>query len=131
MAPVLHSTRIVYCPSCGYEDQVSDPHVEPGQMVTHHHNCRHLGGNLVPLANKGTLAVHIVREREDYINGEHVLYDGFGRPIMAVNLLREDGMEANVFVPCAWVKREEQESVADEYGLEHRTVYDAWMARHA
>lgn len=43
----------------------------------------------------------IAREREDYINGEIVQYDGERRPIMSVITERDDGCDVAVLAPCA------------------------------
>jgi hypothetical protein len=39
-------------------------------------------------------------EREDYINGEDIVLDSDGRPIMAVETTRETGNDVAVFAPC-------------------------------
>lgn len=40
-------------------------------------------------------------EREDYVGREDVQIDGRGRPVMAVNIEREDGNDRVVYAPCA------------------------------
>jgi hypothetical protein len=48
--------------------------------------------------------VHVTtREREDYIGDEVVTRDGEGRPIMAVNVERENGNDIAVYAPQAKV----------------------------
>lgn len=42
-----------------------------------------------------------VRVREDYIAGEAVTRDGEGRPIMAINVERDNGNDVAVFAPMA------------------------------
>jgi hypothetical protein len=47
-------------------------------------------------------------ERDDYIAGDHVTYDGEGRPVMAVETTRDDGTDRAVFAPCAVAGREDR-----------------------
>ena len=51
--------------------------------------------------------VHVTAvEREDYLGDEVVTRDGEGRPIMAVNVERENGNDVAVFAPMAKVDME-------------------------
>lgn len=53
---------------------------------------------------EGTVGVHVVREREDYILAEDVQFDGNGRPVMSVETHRDEGVDATVYVPRAVAK---------------------------
>jgi hypothetical protein len=55
------------------------------------HPCAGLRGVLAPMVLEGTLCRVRAVEREDYIAGELVHYDGDGRPIAAVVTERPDG----------------------------------------
>jgi hypothetical protein len=55
----------------------------------------------------GTKAKVEAIDRGDYVNGEIVRTDGEGRPVMAVQITREDGIDCAVFAPCARSSREE------------------------
>jgi len=56
---------------------------------------------------EGTRANVTKVEREDYVGSETVTYDSDGRPIMAVNVEREDGSNDRVvFAPCVNVRME-------------------------
>jgi hypothetical protein len=46
-------------------------------------------------------------ERGDYIAGEHVTTDGEGRPVMAVEVTRDEGTDRAVYAPLAVAGRED------------------------
>lgn len=90
------------CPSCDFTDVT---HI-PG-YVSHLHPCRGQRLLMVPMVPAGTRAVHVVRDREDYVGGELVQADAEGRVVMAVNTIRDDGMDATVYAPTATVSVKE------------------------
>lgn len=47
-----------------------------------------------------------IREREDYIGTQDVPLDGNGRPVMAVETIRDDGTDVIVFAPTARMRIE-------------------------
>jgi len=49
----------------------------------------------------GTHCKVVAVEREDYVGRELVQTDGNGRPVMAVQTIRDDGMDCAVLAPCA------------------------------
>jgi hypothetical protein len=95
--PLLDTMQGWECPSCDYTavGRVGELHV---------HDCRGQAGLTLPMVPAGTKCVHVVHEREDYIGVEQVQYDGAGRPVMAVNTIRDDGTDATVFAPVAVVE---------------------------
>lgn len=51
------------------------------------------------------LKVNVVtHEREDYVNGEILTLDGEGRPVMSIEVIRDDGTDLSVFAPMAKVE---------------------------
>lgn len=70
------------------------------------HPCRGLAGLTSPMTPEGERVNVTVKEREDYVGDELVTRDGEGRPIMAVNVEREDGNDVAVFAPQARVEWE-------------------------
>lgn len=94
--PILAVERRWYCPNCTQTDVTRRADVHQ-QM----HTCRGLRGLLAPLLEVGTAAkVHVV-EREDYIGSEDVQLDPNGRPVMAVETVRDEGNDLAVFAPTA------------------------------
>lgn len=74
----------------------------PGNIPNRFHACTGLAGLTTPMIPAGSGAQVVVVEREDYVRGEDVLYDGNGRPIMSVTVNRPDGSnDAVVYVPTA------------------------------
>lgn len=101
MTVILGMTRWE-CPNCDTKDRFN---VKPGQSRMH--NCPGLGGFTAPLVPEGISAKVTKVEREDYIGREEVTYDSDRRPIMAVNVEREDGSNDRVvFAPCVNVRME-------------------------
>jgi hypothetical protein len=88
------------CLSCDLTDvtRVAGPH-------SRMHACAGLRGLTVPMVPAGTRGQNVTREREDYIGDEDVQYDGEGRPIMAVQTIRETGEDCTVFAPTAKSER--------------------------
>lgn len=84
------------CPNCDHIDVTCE--VQPHSRF---HNCAGLAGLSAPMVPAGTRAKVEAREREDYIAGEDVQYDGNGRPIMAVVTTRDDGNDVAVYAPTA------------------------------
>lgn len=94
--PILAVERRWYCPNCTQTDVTRRADVHQ-QM----HNCRGLRGLIAPLLEVGTAAkVHVV-EREDYVGKEIVQLDPDGRPVMAVETVRDEGNDLAVFAPTA------------------------------
>jgi hypothetical protein len=54
----------------------------------------------------GSNAYVVTHEREDYIGDELVARDGEGRPIMSVEVIRDDGNDLAVFAPTARLELE-------------------------
>jgi hypothetical protein len=72
------------CPNCPATDVTFG---KPNRF----HRCRGLAGLLAPLVLDGSGARVLAVEREDYIAGQLVQYDGEGRPVAAVVTERPDG----------------------------------------
>lgn len=85
-----------HCPSCTVEFRRMKNDDGSGPPM---HTCRGVRGLLVPMVPKGVAATHVIREREDYVNGELVRLDGEGRPTMSVETVRDDGQDATVYAP--------------------------------
>lgn len=90
----LPPTRWV-CPQCPTID------VTPGNVPNRYHACAGLAGLTAPLVPEGVRAEHRVRQREDYVGGEVVTRDSDGRPVMAVQTIRDEGEDCTVFAPLA------------------------------
>lgn len=84
------------CPRCDLTDVTHEP-----QPHTRMHSCRGLAGLTTPMVPAGTRCQATAIEREDYINGDLVQVDGNGRPVMAVEITRDDGTDRAVYAPCA------------------------------
>lgn len=65
------------------------------------HYCRGLNGIYAPMVLAGTRCEITAVERQDWIRGELVQYDGAGRPIMSVITTRDDGQDVVVYAPTA------------------------------
>jgi hypothetical protein len=85
------------CPNCAFTDVTRE--VQPHSRF---HNCAGLAGLSAPMVPAGTRAKVEAVEREDYIGGQDVQYDGNGRPIMAVVTTRDDGNDVAVYAPTAY-----------------------------
>ena len=84
------------CLSCPRQDITREvrPH-------TRMHDCPGMAGMSVPMVPAGTRGENRAVEREDYIGSDLVRLDGHGRPVMAIQTIREDGEDAVVFAPTA------------------------------
>jgi len=91
-APVRHWE----CPNCDLTQTTceAEPH-------TRFHACPGLAGLTAPMVPAGTACKVEAVERQDYIGGEDIQYDGNGRPIMAVVTTRDDGNDVAVYAPTA------------------------------
>lgn len=94
--PILAPVQRWECPNCPATSVTRE-----AQPHTRFHNCPGLAGISAPMVPAGTKAKVTAHEREDYIGGEDVQYDGNGRPIMAVVTTRDDGNDVAVFAPTA------------------------------
>lgn len=84
------------CPMCGAVDRTARAEVH-----TRFHACKALGGLDAPMVPRGVKADVRVHERQDYIGTEDVpLVDG--RPIAAVETVRDDGNDMAVYAPTAY-----------------------------
>ncbi len=70
------------------------------------HHCRGLFGLWCPLVEDGAKVKIIAVDREDWVGKEDVQLDGRGRPVMAVDIERENGNDRVVYAPCAHGKLE-------------------------
>ncbi len=100
MSAVVLEPRVLVCPNaCGVRApdlRVGDAPVGGGAARLH--NCRVLFGLSVPLVPEGTQAEARAVERQDYVGAEVGLrYVEDGRPIMAVEVVRDEGNDAVVF----------------------------------
>jgi hypothetical protein len=84
------------CPNCTDTDVTHEagPH-------SRFHSCRGLRGLTAPMVPAGTRCKVEAHERDDYIGKEDVQYDGAGRPVMNVEVTRDDGTDLAVYAPCA------------------------------
>lgn len=96
--PLLRPEQRWSCPNCPAEDVT---HLPADAVASHFHPCAGLGGLTAPMVPAGTRAKVETVERQDYINGDLVTTDLDGRPVMAVEVTREDGNDVAVFAPCA------------------------------
>jgi len=96
VAHLLAVERRWECPACDATDVTREhaPH-------TRFHACRGLAGLTAPMVPAGTRCKAEAIEREDYIGGEAVQYDGNGRPVMSVRITRDDGTDVAVYPPTA------------------------------
>ena len=85
-----------YCPNCGATDQtrVAGPHQR-------YHTCPKLRMLSAPMVRKGIAARVTAHDREDYVGRELAQTDPQGRPIMSINVERDNGNDVWVFAPTA------------------------------
>lgn len=69
------------------------------------HPCPGLAGFLAPMVRDGVRCTVRAVLREDYTGREDVRHDGDGRPVMAVETVRDDGTDLVVYAPTAHVRR--------------------------
>ena len=93
---IIQPTHRWYCPNCPLEQVTYEarPH-------SRFHICPGLRGLTAPMLPAGTRAKVYARDREDYVGGEIVQTDAYGRPVMSVVTERADGQDAIVFAPTA------------------------------
>src|SRR6266511_2224324 len=96
MIPILGTEHHWVCPNCMATDVTYE--VEPH---TRFHACRGLKGLTAPMVPEGTKCKVSAVEREDYVLNEDVTVDGEGRPVQAVETVRDEGNDVAVFAPCA------------------------------
>lgn len=94
---LLSTERRWSCPNCSLEELTheAEPH-------TRFHSCAGLRGLTAPMVPAGTVCKVEAVQREDYVGGEDVQYDGDGRPVMAVETTRDDGTDLVVLAPTAY-----------------------------
>lgn len=73
---------------------------EIAQPHTQFHTCRS-NGLTMPFVQDGVSCKVEVNERQDYIGKELVQTDARGRPVMNVNVTRDDGNDLAVYAPTA------------------------------
>lgn len=93
--PILSARRDWECPNCSLRDATFE-----AQPHTRYHNCAGLHGLSAPMVPVGTRCEVRAVVREDYVGTEDVTYDENGRPISAVETVREDGNDVAVYAPC-------------------------------
>jgi hypothetical protein len=84
------------CPNCTTTDVTRRADVH-----TQFHHCAGLAGLWSPLLLEGERARVRAVERQDYVGVSRPKFDGNGRPIMAVDVERDDGNDVVIFVPPA------------------------------
>lgn len=89
------------CPRCDLTEVTRE-----SRAHTRFHPCRGMAGLTAPMVPAGTCCKMEARLREDYLGGEAVTVDGEGRPVMAVEVTRDDGTDVAVFAPMARVEAE-------------------------
>lgn len=89
------------CPLC---DQTAVTH----QPLPHtrYHTCK--SGMSTPMQPAGVKCKVELVEREDYIGKELVQTDANGRPVMAVKVTRDTGIDVAVYAPVAQGRRRDQ-----------------------
>ena len=65
------------------------------------HTCPKLRYLVAPMLPKGTAARVTAHDRDDYVGDELVQTDGEGRPVMSINVQRDEGNDVIVFAPTA------------------------------
>lgn len=96
--PILGVTQVWQCP--GGRCTTRARTTKPGAPAPPH-QCRGLAGLTVPMVPEGTKAEARPIERQDYIGDDLVQTDGNGRPVMAVETVRNDGQDLAVYAPVA------------------------------
>ena len=96
MLPILQPEKRWSCPNCDATDVTHE-----AQPHTRFHACRGLKGLTAPMVPAGTRCKVEAIEREDYINGDLVQFDGEGRPVMSVVTTRDEGNDVAVYAPTA------------------------------
>lgn len=96
MIPILNPRTEWECPNCTKVEVTNNPHPH-----TRFHSCPGLKGLTAPYVVAGTRCKVEAIEREDYVAGELVRYDGDGRPVSFVRTEREDGCDVIAFAATA------------------------------
>lgn len=97
-APVLNPEQRWECPNCDFTDVTHE--AEPHSRF---HPCAGLGGLTAPMVPADTKCKVVAHEREDYIAGDAVqLVEG--RPVMSVEVVRDDGTDLAVYAATATVR---------------------------
>lgn len=96
MVVLIEQVHDWYCPNCGRRDQTRE--IRPHSRF---HTCPRLGMISAPMLPAGSKAKVERIERQDYVNGDKVQTDEFGRPVMAVQTTRDEGTDVMVFAPVA------------------------------
>lgn len=98
MSVILNGEQRWSCPNCSHRDMTFG-------LDNRFHECRGLAGLLAPMVRDGIVARVRAVPREDYVRGEDVRHDGNGRPVLAVETEREDGVDVAVYAPTAHARR--------------------------
>lgn len=99
MSAALLAPRRLVCPNaCGASAPERPATAPVGGGAAQLHACRAMHGLAVPLVPEGTRAEARLLEREDYVGAERVTYAA-GRPVMGLQIEREDGTDAVAYAP--------------------------------
>lgn len=99
--PILTPPRLRWeCPNCDVQHLAP-----PGETRIPYHPCRGLVGLSAPFVPAGTKAKVVAVERGDWIRGDLVQTNGEGRPVMAIQTTRDDGIDCAVLAPTATATR--------------------------
>jgi hypothetical protein len=102
--PVLQAEQRWECPDCHQQKRTH----ETGRVITPLHACKRHNGFAVPFVrvygselNRSKVRIKLV-DRGDFVNGEIVRTDAYGRPVMAVHTERADGShDTHVYAAAA------------------------------
>lgn len=94
--PILCAERHWVCSACDTTAVTNRADVH-----SQFHNCPGLLGLWAPMVQAGTNSKIEAREREDYVGREQVQLNREGRPIMSVQVTRDDGEDCAVYAPAA------------------------------
>lgn len=100
----LHPRRLVCPNACGVVAlEKPDASIGIGSGSTTLHSCAAMSGLDVPMIYEGVRAEARLWERQDYEAGDHgrLRLNEDGKPIMAVEVVRDDGSDVAVFAPLA------------------------------
>lgn len=114
MPPVILHPPVLVCPNgCGHRvvnrgavALIAQGRVPVGANAATLHDCPTVAGMAVPMVPEGTRAEARANEREDMLGDDagNVRVDADGRPIMSVEVVRDDGTDLAVFAPTASAK---------------------------
>jgi len=96
--PILGAVQVWECPGgrCTTRARTTKAGAGPPN-----HQCKGLALLTVPMVKLGTRAESRPVERGDYIGSELVQTNAEGRPVMAVETVRDDGQDVAVYAPVA------------------------------